>query len=221
MDALLQSFFNIDVLAEYWPLILHGLGQTILLSVIVVPLGLLGGIVMAILTTQKNNRYRQLAVFLVNFFRAFPPLVLLILIYSGLPHLGVRLTPLSSVIIAFFLNTSAYYGEVVRAGFLSVPVGQTDAARATGLTYLQTIFYIRLPQAVRNVMPDLLSNTLEVVKLTSIAAVVTYTELTQAARVAQGLSFNATPIIAAALLYFIILWPLVRIISRQERRELY
>ena len=95
-----------------------------------------------------------------------------------------------------------------------------EASRATGMSYLQTFLHVRLPIAVRNVLPDLLSNTLELIKLTSIAAVVTYVELTQAARIAQGLSFNATPIIVAAILYFVVLWPLARAVSRLERRTL-
>ncbi len=87
--------------------------------------------------------------------------------------------------IALLLNSSAYYAEIFRAGLLTVPKGIVEAARATGLNYFQTAANVRVPIAVRNVLPDLLSNTLELVKLTSIAAVVTYVELTQAARVVQ------------------------------------
>ena len=118
------------------------------------------------------------------------------------------------------LNTGAYYGEILRAGIESIPAGQVEAARSTGLTRLQTLRHIVLPQAIRNTLPDLTSNTLEVVKLTSIASVVALPELLFQARQAQSVTFNATPIMAAAIAYFILLWPLVRLLSRLENRQL-
>jgi len=118
--------------------------------------------------------------------------------------------------IGFFLNTGAYYGEILRAGIESVPRGQTEAARSTGLTRLQTMAYVVLPQAVRNVMPDLVGNTVEVVKLTSIASVVALPELLFQARQAQGVTYNASPVMAAAIIYFVLLWPAVRLLSRLE-----
>jgi len=102
----------------------------------------------------------------------------------------------------------------------SVPTGQTEAARSTGLGRVQTMLFVVLPQAVRNVLPDLLSNTLEVVKLTSLGSVVAMPELLFQARQAQSLTYNPTPIVLAALVYFVMLWPLVRLLSRLENRAL-
>jgi polar amino acid transport system permease protein len=101
-----------------------------------------------------------------------------------------------------------------------VPAGQTEAARSTGLSRLQALGWVVLPQAVRNVLPDLVSNTLEVVKLTSIASVVALPELLFQARQAQSVTYNATPIVAAAVIYFVLLWPVVRLLSRLENRQL-
>ena len=92
--------------------------------------------------------------------------------FAGLPFAGLELGGFACVAVAFFLNTGAYYGEILRAGIDSVPAGQVEAARSTGLSRLQAMAYVVLPQAVRNVLPDLLSNTLEVVKLTSLGSVV-------------------------------------------------
>jgi polar amino acid transport system permease protein len=220
MDNLLHSFFNLQIIERYGPYLLRGLGQTALLSVIAIPLGVVAGLAVALLGTHPSRPWRVVAMVYVDLLRAFPPLVLLILVNAGLPHFDLRLPPLASVTIALLLNSSAYYAEIFRAGLLTVPKGVVEAARATGLSYFQTAAHVRVPIATRNVLPDLLSNTLELVKLTSIAAVVTYVELTQAARVVQGLTFNATPIIAAALLYFIVLWPLARLVSRLEQRSL-
>ena len=150
----------------------------------------------------------------VDFFRAFPPLVLLIFLYAGLPFAGVNLGAFGCVAIAFFLNTGAYYGEILRAGIESVPAGQSrGCAQHRPVPNLQTMVYVVLPQAVRNVLPDLLSNSLEVVKLTSIASVVALPELLYQARQAQSVTYNPTPIVAAAVLYFLLLWPVVRVLS--------
>jgi polar amino acid transport system permease protein len=218
---MLETFFNLEIARSAWPILLAGLGNTLLLSVVVVPLGLLGGLILAMIATSVHHplvRYPLMA--WVDFFRAFPPLVLLILIFAGLPFAGVKLSGFACVCIAFFLNTGAYYGEILRAGIESVPSGQVEAARSTGLGRVQTMLFVVLPQAVRNVLPDLLSNTLEVIKLTSLGSVVAMPELLFQARQAQSLTYNPTPIVLAALIYFVMLWPLVRLLSRLENRAL-
>lgn len=217
---MIQTFFNIDIMMAAWPIVLSGLKNTILLSLIVVPLGLLGGLILALLASIKHPLVRWPLMAWVDFFRAFPPLVLLILLFAGLPFAGLELGGFACVAIAFFLNTGAYYGEILRAGIDSVPSGQIEAARSTGLSRMQAMTYVVLPQAVRNVLPDLMSNTLEVVKLTSLGSVVAVPELLFQARQAQSVTYNPTPIVMAAVVYFLILWPLVRLLSRLENRAL-
>ncbi len=218
MSELLQAFFSLEIVDKVWLFLLKGLGWTLLLSVIVIPVGGLAGLGCALLQSVAPRWLRWTLIAYVDFFRAFPPLVLLLFIHYGLPFAGLDLPAILSVTIAFLLNTSSYYGEVFRAGLDSVPRGQMEAARASGLTRAQALAYVIVPQATRNVLPDLLSNTLEVVKLTSIASVVAVTELTFAARNAQALLFNATPIVLAALMYLALLWPLVRLLSRLEHK---
>ncbi|HEX6296592.1 MAG TPA: amino acid ABC transporter permease [Burkholderiales bacterium] len=217
---MLETFFNTDIIGAAWKIILAGLGNTVLLSVIVVPLGLIGGLILSLLAGVRNPLVRWPLMAWVDFFRAFPPLVLLIFLFAGLPFAGIELGGFACVCIAFFLNTGAYYGEILRAGIESIPQGQIDAARSTGLGRIRTMVYVVLPQAVRNVLPDLLSNTLEVVKLTSLGSVVAMPELLFQARQAQSLTYNPTPIVVAALIYFVMLWPLVRLLSRLENRVL-
>src|SRR5215218_2187949 len=217
---MIQTFFNPEIIAAAWPIVMSGLLNTILLSLIVVPLGLFGGLILALLASIRHPLVRWPLMAWVDFFRAFPPLVLLIFLYAGLPFAGLELGGFACVCIAFFLNTGAYYGEILRAGIESVPSGQTEAARSTGLGRFQTMIYVVLPQAVRNVLPDLLSNTLEVVKLTALGSVVAMPELLFQARQAQSLTYNATPIVMAAVIYFLLLWPLVRLLSRLENRAL-
>ncbi len=213
-----DAFLNLDVLAEAWPLLRMGLVQTVLLSLLVVPVGLGGGLILALLSLSRSRALRWVVAGWVDVFRALPPLVLLVMVYAGLPFAGIEVSAWGAVAIGFFLNTGAYYGEILRAGIASVPAGQMEAARSLGLSRGRALRLVVLPQAVRNVLPDLLSNTLEVVKLTSLAAVVALPELLFQARQAQSLSYNATPIMAAAVIYFLLLWPLVRLLSRLENR---
>jgi polar amino acid transport system permease protein len=218
MEAIIQQFFNLAIMERALPLILSGLRETILICVLVIPLGLVGGLACAIMSLSRLRIARWAAVAAIDFFRAIPPLVLLIFIYAGLPFAGLRPSPMTAVAIAFLLNTSSYYGEIYRAGIESVGQGQWDAARSTGLKGYQTLAYVVLPQAVRNVLPDLVSNTVEVVKLTSIASVVALPELLYSADMARSVTFNSSPIVLAAAIYLVMLWPVVRLISRLERR---
>ena len=220
MQDFLEAFLNWEIMREASPILWQGLRATLLLSLVVVPLGLLGGIILAVLSTLPYVWVRWPLRIWVDTFRALPPLVLLIFIFAGLPFLGLEISAWSAVAIGFFLNTGAYYGEILRAGIESVPRGQVEAARSTGLSAAQTMRFIVLPQAVRNVLPDLISNTLEVVKLTSIASVVALPELLFQARQAQSVTYNASPIVAAAIIYFILLWPVVRLLSRLENKQL-
>src|ERR1044072_8835044 len=190
---MLQTFFNLDIIKAAWPIILAGLGNTVLLSLVVVPLGLLGGLGLAMLASVRKPWVRWPLMAWVDFFRAFPPLVLLILLFAGLPFAGLELSGFACVCIAFFLNTGAYYGEILRAGIESIPRGQVEAARSTGLSGMQAMIYVVLPQAVRNVLPDLLSNTLEVVKLTALGSVVAVPELLYQARQAQSAPHTPPP----------------------------
>ena len=153
MDALIHQFFNLDIMARALPLVLAGLQQTLLLCLIVIPLGLFGGLIFALASLSGSRTVRWGMIAAIDFFRAVPPLVLLIFVYSGLPFAGNRLSPITAVAVAFFLNTSSYYGEIYRAGLESVERGQWDAARSTGLSAFDTLISVVLPQAVRIVLP--------------------------------------------------------------------
>jgi polar amino acid transport system permease protein len=216
MQAIVQQFFNLSIMGKALPLVLTGFRTTLLICMVVIPLGLTGGVLVAAISLSRSPSLRWATKILVDLFRALPPLVLLIMVYSGLPFIGIRLSPLAAVSIAFFLNNSSYYGEIFRAGIESVPSGQWEAARSTGLGATQTFLFVVLPQGARNVLPDLVSNTVEVVKLTSLASVVSMPEMLYSADMARSLTFNASPIVLAAAIYLALLWPAVRLVSRME-----
>ena len=218
MEELVRQFFNIEIMAKALPFMLSGLGMTAMLCAVLVPIGLLGGLGAALISTGRHRALRIVTAMAVDFFRAVPPLVLLIFIYSALPFAGIELTPFMAVLLAFFLNTASFYGEIFRAGIESVGDGQWEAARATGLNRGQTLVYVIIPQATRNVLPDLASNTLEIVKLTSLASVVSFAELLYTAEMARSVTYNASPVVLAAFIYLLFMWPLVRLVSRMEHR---
>ncbi|SEA82309.1 amino acid ABC transporter permease [Rubrimonas cliftonensis] len=218
MDALAAQFFDLSIMAAALPMVIEGLWMTLALCAVVVPMGLAGGLLVALAALSPKRWVRWPTIALIDLFRALPPLVLLIFVYSGLPFAGVRLDPFVAVAFAFLLNNAAYYGEIYRAGIESVPPGQMEAARSTGLSQAQAMAWVVLPQAVRNVLPDLVSNTVEVVKLTSLASVVSLSEMLHQADLARSVTYNASPIVLAAGIYLAILWPLVRLVGRFERR---
>ncbi|MGO2240413.1 MAG: amino acid ABC transporter permease [Halomonas sp.] len=219
MDTIVSQFFNLDLMWQAFPLLLKGLVVTLQICVVVIVLGGVAGLLLAMATDNSRRWMRWPAIAYVDLFRAMPPLVLLIFVYSGIPFAGIKLSPYAAVVIAFVLNNSAYYSEVFRAGLKSISPGQFEGARSTGLTSAQAMLWVILPQAVRNVLPDLLSNTVEVVKLTSLASVVSLGELMYRADMARTMSYNSSPIVLAALIYLLLLWPLVRLVSRFERKH--
>jgi polar amino acid transport system permease protein len=217
MDIFLDQFFNLSIMQKTFPLLLRGLWMTVQLCLAVILLGLIGGLLVALGNVSPRRWLRWPTIVYTDVFRALPPLVLLIFIYSGLPFAGIEVSPFTAVVVAFLLNNSSYYAEVYRAGLLSVARGQWEAAASTGLGRKDTLVHVILPQAVRNVLPDLLSNTVEVVKLTSLASVISLSELLYSADMARSVTYNASPLVLAALFYLVLLWPLVRLVSHFQR----
>ena len=215
-DKFTETFFNPTVMAKYLPDIIDGFFLTIRLALLVIIAGIALGLFLAVVRAFAIRPLNWLIIFVVDLFRALPPLVIIVLIYFGLPSAGISPDAFVATWISLTLVLMAFTEEIFWAGITSVPRGQWEAARSTGLSRLQAMTYVILPQAVRNVLPDLVSNTLEVVKLTSIASVVALPELLFQARQAQSVTYNPTPIVVAAIAYFVLLWPLVRLVSRLE-----
>jgi polar amino acid transport system permease protein len=219
-ELFVDNFANLESLARVYPLLLQGLWLTLLLAVVAVPLALAAGLAIAIAYSFHVRALNVVLLIYIDFFRSFPVLVLLVLVFFGLPFLGLKLDGFSAAILALVLNNSGYYGEIFRAGIEAVPPGQRDAARALGLPALPTVLLVILPQALRAVVAPLASNSLELVKTTAIASLVALPELLRSARVALEQTYNPTPLMAAGIIYFVLLWPFARLVARLERRML-
>jgi len=220
VDLFLENFADLDALRRVYPLLLQGLQLTLALAAVTLPLALLSGLAVALTYSFGGRVTRGALIVLIDLLRSFPVLVLLILIFYGLPFLGLRLNGFAAVVLALVLNNTGYFGEIFRAGLESVPKGQWEAATALGFRRFAVTVHIILPQAVRKVVAPLASNSLELVKTTSIAALVAIPELLRSARVAQEQTYNPTPLMAAAVIFFVILWPFSRWVAWLERRAL-
>ncbi len=213
-----ETFLNADVLLRTLPLLLTGLWMTLRLAACAIAIGMPLGMGVALLRLYAPRPLRLLAVGYVDLFRALPMLVLLILIYYALPFMGVRLSSFASAVAALSVVLAAFSAEVFRAGIQAVPPGQVEAARALGLHFGGVMRHVVLPQAVRVVVPPLTSNCVGIVKETSLASVVALPELVKQGNDAQALTANPTPLIGVALIYLLVLLPLVRLVGRLEHR---
>ncbi|MCF3932855.1 amino acid ABC transporter permease [Acuticoccus sp. M5D2P5] len=218
--SLLDTFFNVEVMAETLPMLWRGLVNTVFLSSTAIVCGVLLGILWCLLRLYGPTlALRWTTVFLIDVFRAIPILVILVVIYYALPFVGISLSSFTSAALALSLVLAAFTAEVFRAGIESLPPGQFEAARALGLPFPVTLWKVVLPQAVRVAVPPQTSNCVAIAKDTSLASVVAMPDLLKQATDAQALTANPSPLIAAALIYFVILWPAVRLVSYLEIRS--
>ncbi|WP_288431402.1 amino acid ABC transporter permease [uncultured Agrobacterium sp.] len=215
---LINTFFNYDVFVQSLPQLLWGLVVTLQIGVVSIVAGLVGGLVLAVARLYAPRLIVLLIRIYVDVFRSIPLLVLLIVIYYALPFVGIRLSPFFSAVTALSLVSAAYTAEIFRAGIDAIPAGQFEASAALGLSNRHTMADIILPQAVRIVIPPLTNNSINVLKDTALASVVAMPDLLKQATQAQALTANPTPLIGAAVIYVLLLWPMVAVVSRLEIR---
>jgi polar amino acid transport system permease protein len=208
-ERFLDSFFNPRVAAEYLPKIIDGFWLTILLALCVIGAGLAAGLLLAVLRSLGLRVLNWGIVFVVDLFRALPPLVVIALLYFGLPAAGVSLSGFAAAWLALSLVLMAFAEEIVWAGITAVPRGQWEAARSTGLTFLATLRLVVLPQALRMVVPPLTNRTIAITKGTALASVVAVPEILGAAQAGVSFSFNPTPLTLGALAYLVLFVPVV------------
>jgi polar amino acid transport system permease protein len=216
--SFLDTFFNSDVMISAFPQLLRGLWMTIALGVVSIVIGVSAGLIVSLIRLYAPKPIRLLMVGYIDIMRAMPMLVVLILIYYALPFVGISFSAWWSAILGFSIVLAAYSAEVFRSGIESVPRGQFEAAAALGIPFLITLYKVVLPQAIRIVIPPTTSNCVSMFKDTSLASTVALPELLKEGQNAQGFYANPSPLIMAALIYIILLWPMVRLVSVLEKR---
>jgi len=205
----LDTFFNWTVMERYFPAILKGVGVTIEIAVAVVITGILLGLALAIVRSFRVLAVNALILVFVDVLRALPPLVLLLLVYFGLPNVGINLPSFAVLWLVLALVLAAFAEEIFWAGILSIPKGQWEAARSTGLGFFGTLAFVILPQAIRLTVPSLTNRTIAITKNTALGMVIGVGEILNQATSAQSFSGNATPLMMGAVAYLILFVPVV------------
>jgi polar amino acid transport system permease protein len=195
-----------------------GLWLTVQIAFFTMIFGTLLGLFLAILRSINDPILNAVLIVYVDLFRALPIIVLMIVIYYALPYLGFTFSGMVSGILALTLNSAAYMSEIFRAGIESIHSGQVEAARSLGLTKMQSMRLVILPQAMRVVIPPLTSNYVAMLKDTAICSAIAIMELLKTAITLQSWVANPTPLVAATILYLVILIPMARFSSVLENR---
>lgn len=200
-----QAVFNAEIAWEAIPQILEGLPYTLSLSLIGFVLGTFCGFFVALLRMSKITPLRWLAMLHISLMRGIPLMVLLFFIYFGLPFMGIQLDAISASIIAFTSMSSAYISEIIRASLSAIDKGQWEAAKSLGLRTNVIYRKIIIPQAFRIALPPLSNVLLDMVKSTSLTAMITVPEIFNKAKIVGGAKSDyMTVYICVALIYWFI-----------------
>jgi polar amino acid transport system permease protein len=207
----LETFFKPEMIAQYWPSIAQGVLVTLEIASAVVITGLGFGLLLAGLRAYRLAPLNIAIVIFVDMFRSLPPLVTILLIYFGLPGVGINLPSFVVLWLVLSLVLAAFAEEIFWAGIISTPRGQWEAARSTGIGFSATLAFVVLPQAVRLGVPPLTNRTIAITKNTALGTVIGVGEILNQATAAQSFSGNATPLMLGAIAYILLFLPVVAV----------
>ena len=211
-------FFNLEIIQKAWPTLVEGFWTTLLLALGAAIMSTVIGLLLAVFRSFNNAVLNFFIIAYVDFFRAMPIIVLMMLIYYALPFVGIPLSAIASGILALGLNSSAYVSEIFRAGFISIKTGQIEAASALGLNPMQRMRLVILPQAFKVVIPPLVSNYVASAKDTALASSISIIELLKAGLSQKSLLANPSPLIFVTVLYLAMFLPLTRFAGYLEKK---
>ena len=209
-----------ELLADsFWQILIPGLTMTIPLTVISFAFAMVIAVVVALVQFANIQGLKQIARFYIWVIRGTPLLVQLFLVFYGLPDIGIVLDPFPAAVIVFSINEGAYMAEIIRAALESVPAGQMEAGRCVGMTYLQTMRRIILPQAMRTAFPSLSNSLISMIKDTSLAANITVTEMFMATQRIVARTYEPLALyIEVGLIYLLFCTVLTKLQSVGEKR---
>jgi polar amino acid transport system permease protein len=200
--------------------ILEAARWTIGLSLVAFAGGTLGGLLVALARTSDSGFARNAATVFVQVFQGTPLLLQLFLVFFGAPVLGWDINPWLAAGVALILNTSAFLGEIWRGSIQAIPRGQWEAAEALGLHYVDRMRDVVLPQAFKIALPPTVGYLVQVIKGTSLAAIIGFTEITRAGQIINNATFQPLIVFSVvAAIYFALCWPLSLLAGRMERRQ--
>ncbi|KUZ05923.1 ABC transporter permease [Burkholderia diffusa] len=209
----------LDLVIQTLPVMVKGALLTLKFAVASMALGLVVGLVVAIMRIGSNRLASGFAQGYVSLMRGTPLLVQMFVVYYGLPDLGITLDPTTAGIFTLTLNAGAYLSESMRGAILGIGRGQWAAAHSLGLTHVQTLRYIVCPQALRLAVPSLGNTLISLIKDTSLVSVITVTELLRSTQEVIAATFQPLPLyLAAAAIYWVLSTLLTRLQGRVETR---
>lgn len=211
---------DFSIIPRYYPVFLDGLKMTLLLTVSSVGLGVVLGLITALMKMSRVAVFRYIANAYIELIRGTPLLVQIFLLYYGLPQLtNMNIPEFPASIIALSVNSGAYVAEIIRAGIQAVDRGQTEASYSLGMNHAMTMRYIIIPQAVKNILPAMVNEFITLIKESSIVSVIGMTELSRSSDLIKSITFRPfEPLIIIAILYFTITFTLSKLLGRVERR---
>ena len=193
---------------------------TLALSAIAFVGGALLGLVVALSRTSENAAARNAARVFIQVFQGTPLLLQLFLIFFGAPVLGFDINPWVAAGVALVLNSAAFMAEIWRGCIEAVPRGQWEAAQALNLKYVARMRFVVLPQAFKIALPPTVGYMVQIIKGTSLAAIIGFTEITRAGQIINNATFQPLHVFTTvAALYFVICWPLSLLAARMERKR--
>jgi polar amino acid transport system permease protein len=212
--------FRWDTVWGSWDFLMAGLQMTAIVSAVSLVLAMAGGLVIAMLDMSRLRPLRWIGIGIGEVVRNTPILVQLLWVYYVLPIVfGVRIDALLALIIGLGLYQAAFISEVYRSGIQGVPKGHTEAAQVLGLSPLQSFVRIVLPQAIRATLPPLASNFVQLIKFSSLGAVISVNEITRRGMELAATNFRPLETFTfIAVVYFFICWPLAMGIRFWEQR---
>src|SRR5437762_8918377 len=208
-DRFTDTFFNTKVMLKYLPDILSGVVVTIELALLIVVTGIAAGLALALLRCLAIRPLNWLIIFVVDLFRSLPPLVVIVLVYFGLPSVDLSPSGFVSTWLSLAFVLMAFSEEIFWAGITSIAKGQWEAARSTGLSFGQTLMNVVLPQAIRLTIPPLTNRTIAITKGTALGTGVAVTEILGMASSAVSNSYNPSPLTLGAAAYLTLFFPMV------------
>lgn len=197
------------------PYLLQGALTTLMLTLAAIVGGLLLGCILSLLRLSKYPWLVLIAKGYIWIFRGTPLLVQLIIIYTGLPQLGVKFSVMESALLGLILNEAAYLAEIIRGGIMGVSVGQSSAARALGLNSAQSMLYVVMPQAIRIIIPALGNSVNGLLKTTSVTSVISMEELLRKTQILIQEKFLVLELFTVAAIYYLVLTSLWDIAQRR------
>lgn len=227
-----QDFITCFIARDRYKFILKGLGNTIRIALVAVIIGIVIGAIVAVIrsTWDKNGKNMRngigkvllgflnaVAKIYVTIFRGTPVMIQIMIMFFVIFATAKDGVPVA--MLTFGINSGAYVSEIIRGGIMGIDEGQTEAGRSLGLNYVQTMWYIVVPQALKSVLPALANEFIALLKETSVACYVAVTDLTKGGEIIRGATYiQAMPLFAVALLYLIMVVILSKLVGILERR---